>query len=148
MDITLALYPPLLFLGLGPWWLGLVWSLNILPAQSEALCTPTHTHTLSPQRCHTFPTAQCEITWSGSVFFLFFICIFLHLSTFVWKRRPSFSFAWLFCVLTFCNSQSDVCDTHRVFKSNGVDLTKTVKNVSGLCFSPKLYFAWGKLSLF
>lgn len=103
---------PLLFLGLGPWWLGLVWSLNILPAQSEALCTPTHTHTLTTAMSHLSNSSVRDHMKWVSVFSLLHLH-FLHLSTFVWKRRPSFSFAWLFCVLTFCNSlpQSDVCDT-------------------------------------
>lgn len=111
--------PPLLFLGLGPWWLGLVWSLNILAAQSEALCTPTHTHT------HTLTTAMSHLSNSSvrdhmkwvSVFFLFFICIFCICPHLFWKIYPSFSFDWLFCVLTFCNSlpQTDSCLWHQTF---------------------------------
>lgn len=93
---------PLLFLGLGPWWLGLVWSLNTLPAPSEAFCTPTHTHTHSPLRCHTFPTAQCEITWNGSV--CFFSLLHLHCPHLFEKEGLHFHFAWRFCVLTLFNS--------------------------------------------
>lgn len=97
---------PLLFLGLGPWWLGLVWSLNTLPAPSEAFCTPTHTNT------HTLTTAMSHLSNSSVRDHMKWVSVFfpLHLSTFVWKRRPSFSFCLAFMwinnnlIIIICNS--------------------------------------------
>lgn len=117
--------------------------------ERSSLYPNTHTHTLTTAMSHLSNSSVRDHMKWVSVFSLLHLH-FLHLSTFVWNRRPSFSFAWLLCVLTFCDSLSQSWRLRHTecFKSNGVDLTKTVKNVSGLCFSPKLYFAQGKLSLF
>lgn len=107
--------------------------------ERSSLYPNTHTHTLTTAMSHLSNSSVRDHMKWVSVFSLLHLH-FLHLSTFVWNRRPSFSFAWLLCVLTFCDSlsQSDVCDTQSVLRVMGLISQKLSRTCLGYV-SPQNY---------